>query len=80
MDCAARGVPFTPSKTSQTTIAALEKLAQLTFTETKGAGRRCLSSFNPLTRREEQPPLSDRNDREPAGEEPMVQRARLLRP
>ena len=70
-------VPFTPFKTYQTTIAAIEKLSQLKFTGTRGASRMSLSAFDPLKERQTRPRLSDRSARSAAGEEPMIQLAQL---
>jgi len=70
-------LPFTPYKTFQTTIAAIEKLSQLTFTGTKGASRMSLSAFDPLTQLRERPRLGQRSTRGPAGQEPTVPLTRL---
>jgi hypothetical protein len=70
-------VPFTPFKTYQTTIAAIEKLTQLTFTGSRGARRMSLSNFDPLTKREARPRLADGPVRSAAGDEPMVPLTRL---
>ena len=52
-------IPFTPYKTFQTTIAAIEKLSQLTFTGTRGASRMSLGAFDPLTKQRERPRLEN---------------------
>jgi len=65
-------VPIAPFKTYQMTIAALEKLTQLTFTGSKGASRMSPSAFDPLTRLREAPRLGQRSVREPAGQVPTL--------
>ena len=70
-------VPFTPYKTFQTTIAAIEKLTQLTFTGTKGSSRIGLSAFDPLTKRKERPLLGSHAMRQAPGEEPVVALSQL---
>jgi DNA/RNA endonuclease G, NUC1 len=70
-------VPFTPFKTYQTTIAAIEKLTQLKFTGTKGTSRMSLSAFDPLKERHTRPRIGDRSARSAAGQEPMVQLTQL---
>lgn len=70
-------VPFTLYKTFQTTIAAIEKLSQLTFTGTKGASRMALSAFDPLTKRKEMPRLGRRSGLESAAQEPSLALTRL---
>jgi hypothetical protein len=45
--------PFTPYKTFQTTIAAIEKLTQLKFTGSKRSSPMSLSAFDPLTQHKE---------------------------
>jgi len=70
-------VPFPPFKTYQTTIAAIERLTQLTFAGSRGARRTSLSAFDPLTKRKATPGLGDRTVRGAAGDEPMVPITRL---
>ena len=70
-------VPFPPFKTYQTTIAAIEKLTQLTFTGSRGARRTSLRAFDPLARREARPRLGERAVRGAACDEPMVPISRL---
>jgi hypothetical protein len=65
-------VPFTPYKTFQTTIAAIEKLSQLRFIGTKGASRMSLSVFDPLTKRKAKQRLGQRPAGELAEQEPAV--------
>jgi|KBSMisStaDraftv2_1062788.scaffolds.fasta_scaffold90466_4 endonuclease G len=70
-------VPFTPFKTYQTTIAAIEKLTQLTFTGSRGARRTNLGAFDPLARRKAGAGLGDRSVPSAPGDEPMVPLTRL---
>ena len=70
-------VPFTPYKTFQTTIAAIEKLTQLTFTGTKDAAGLSLSAFDPLTKHKERPLLGSHATRQSPGEEPVVALSQL---
>jgi endonuclease G len=66
-------VPFAPYKTFQTTIAAIEKLTQLTFTGSKGTSRMSLSAFDPLTKRKETPLLgAARSVRDLSRQEPAI--------
>jgi len=65
-------VPFTPYKTFQTTIAAIEKLTQLTFTGSKGTSRMSLSAFDPLTQHKEKALAGRRATRQSPDEEPAV--------
>ena len=65
-------VPFTPYKTFQTTIAAIEKLTKLTFTGSKGTSRMSLSAFDPLTQHKERALPGSRATRQLPGEEPGV--------
>ena len=70
-------MPFTSFKTSQTTIAAIEKLTQLKFTGTKGTSRMSLSVFDSLKKRQTKPRLTDHSARSVAGQEPMIQLTQL---
>ena len=65
-------VPFTPYKTFQTTVAAIERLTQLTFTGSKGTSRMSLRAFDPLTQRKKEVLPGYRGTRQSPGEEPIV--------
>ena len=64
-------VPFTPYKTFQTTIAAIEKLTHLTFTGAGGESRISLAAFDPLTRQNDERRSSTRSLPEKARDEPI---------
>ena len=70
-------VPFTPFKTYQTTIAAIEKLTQLKFAGSRGARKTSLSAFDPLAKREARAAPGERSVRSAPGDEPMVPITRL---
>jgi endonuclease G len=65
-------VPFPPFKTFQTTIAAIEKLTQLTFTGSRGTSRMELSAFDPLTQRKEKSRLEVRALPDTVEQEPAI--------
>jgi hypothetical protein len=65
-------VPFTPYKTFQTTIAAIEKLTKLTFAATKDTSRMSLSAFDPLATQKKDPRLVHRSPPNRSDDEPMV--------